>query len=163
MSAKTAQLQIRVTPDQKARLKALAAHAGVDLSGYVLGQVLPERDREIHEFVDAVGREADRRFALASIHDWLVESSGEMIRTIGERVDVSGLPELWQNYVAAMFEHAAAQKGVIPPRWTRHIRPLENPYFATSLKRLRPYLLLASPVPYRRRNVFIDSGIGTRV
>jgi len=44
--AKTAQIQIRVTRSEKARLRKLAAAAGQDVSSYVLSRVLqPEQDR----------------------------------------------------------------------------------------------------------------------
>jgi hypothetical protein len=62
-----------------------------------------------------------------------------------------------------MVEHAAGQKEVRPPAWAAAIAPLEAPYFATSLKSLRLHLLEASPVPYRRRNIFVDAGVGARV
>jgi hypothetical protein len=43
------------------------------------------------------------------------------------------------------------------------VKPLERPWFASSLKSLRLHLLTASPPPFRRRNLFVDSTIGDRV
>jgi hypothetical protein len=65
--------------------------------------------------------------------------------------------------VAAMVECAAAAKRVPTPGWTRRVPPVETPWFATSLARLTLHLLLASPAPFRRRNLFIDSSVGDRV
>ena len=62
-----------------------------------------------------------------------------------------------------MVEQAAAQKGVTPPPWLREIEPLVEPHFATPLAGLRLHLLRASPVPFRRRNIFVDTGVGGRV
>ena len=67
------------------------------------------------------------------------------------------------NYVAAMVELAAHRKGVRPPVWTSDIAPLTAPVFAVPWMSMRAHLLLESPVPFRRRNIFIDSSIGARV
>ncbi len=40
---KIAQLQIRVTPKQKAQIERAARRAGLGMSAYVLGKVLPDR------------------------------------------------------------------------------------------------------------------------
>lgn len=63
-----------------------------------------------------------------------------------------------------MVELAAHRRDVPPPAWVRDIKPLERePHFATSLPGLRLHLLRTSPVPFKRRNIFIDSSIGDRV
>jgi len=68
------------------------------------------------------------------------------------------------NYVAAMVEQALHLKGgTRPPLWTSEIAPLPRPVFAVPWMSLRAHLLLESPVPFRRRNIFIDSSIGHRV
>jgi hypothetical protein len=41
--------------------------------------------------------------------------------------------------------------------------PLAEPYFATSLKSLREHLLVAAPIPFKRRNIFVDASVGARV
>ena len=73
------------------------------------------------------------------------------------------LPPFEANYLAVTVEHAAAIKGVIPPRWTVTVEALDAPWFASSLLSLRLYLLTHSPPPFRRRNLFIDSSVGQRV
>ena len=72
-------------------------------------------------------------------------------------------PPFEANYLAATVEHAAAIKGVAPPRWTVTVEPLDAPWFASCLKSLRLHLLTHSPPPFRRRNLFIDSSVGQRV
>ena len=68
------------------------------------------------------------------------------------------------NYVAAMVELAIHRKGgTRPPQWTSGVAPLSQPVFAVPWMSLRAHLLLNSPVPFRRRNIFIDSSIGDRV
>jgi hypothetical protein len=68
------------------------------------------------------------------------------------------------NYVAAMVEQAIHLKGgTRPPSWTSSVAPLSEPFFAVPCMSVRAHLLLESPVPFRRRNIFIDSSIGDRV
>ena len=67
------------------------------------------------------------------------------------------------NYVTAMVEVAAHRAGVVPPLWTAAVKPLDAPVFIDTSLNLRAHLLTASPPPFRRRNIFIDSSIGDRV
>jgi hypothetical protein len=81
-----------------------------------------------------------------------------------EHADLAGLTPYLRNYVAAMVELTAHQRDVPPPAWVRGVEPLETaPHFATPLASLRLHLLRAAPVPFKRRNIFIDSSIGDRV
>ena len=80
-----------------------------------------------------------------------------------ERADLAGLTPYLRNYVAAMVELAAHQRDVFPPAWVRDVEPLEAPHFATPLAGLRLHLLRTAPVPFKRRNIFIDASIGDRV
>lgn len=165
MSPKSQQLQIRVTPQQKAALQRLARGAGQDLSGYVLARALPEGRLQFGEIIRGLADPADRRFALAALNDLL----SSLARTqLPDAVAVAP-PELrdltpWlQNYVAAMVEHASHRREVAAPSWVREVPPLEVPYFATPLRSLRLHLLRAAPVPFKRRNLFVDSTVGDRV
>jgi hypothetical protein len=163
MSAKTEQLQIRVTPKQKAALRRAAQRAGQPVSAYVLSRVLPAGRERLAELVGALGEEGERRYALAAINDLLVGLEPEELAGAIEVRPPAQLSPYLRNYLAAMVEQAATQKGVPPPTWLREIEPLEEPHFATPLRGLRLHLLRASPVPFRRRNIFIDSGAGDRV
>ncbi len=62
-----------------------------------------------------------------------------------------------------MVEYACAQRDVAPPAWTRAVAPLTEPVFGSALMSLRLYLLTHSPAPFRRRNIFIDASVGSRV
>jgi hypothetical protein len=161
--AKTQQLQIRVTPEQKSALGRLARLAGQDVSAFVLSRALPSAALCFAEILSAL-RDPDRsRFALAELNDLLTElAPGEFTDVIRD-ADLRGCSPYLCNYVAAMVELAAHQKRVAPPGWVREIAPLDEPHFATPLVGLRLHLLLASPVPFKRRNLFIDSSLGDRV
>ena len=163
MKTKSQQLQVRVTPAQKSAIKRMAAGAGLDVSSYVLARVLPATRQRVEEHLDRLSDDSERRFALAELNDLLAALSGSELRDSLEGVDVTRLSSLDQNYVAAMVEQAAYMRGVTPPAWTARVRPLDTPYFTTPLASLRPHLLRASPVPFKRRNIFIDSSLGARV
>jgi hypothetical protein len=103
---------------------------------------------------------------LAELNDFLSALSGpELAEAVGlvELALLDGLPDYERNYVAAMVELACARRDRPPPAWTRSVRPLAQPRFGTELKSVRPHLLRASPVPFKRRNIFVDASIGDRV
>lgn len=163
MNAKTRQLQIRVTPEQKAELKRRARRVGMDVSAYVLARVLPPTRGRFTNLLSALRDDEEDRYVLAELNDLLAALAPiEFHDAVGD-ADLGGLSPLLRNYVAAMVEQAAHQKRVAPPGWVHEIEPLAEPYFATPLRSLRPHLLRSSPVPFKRRNLFVDSGVGDRV
>jgi hypothetical protein len=163
MAVRSAQLQIRVTPAQKAALKRLARRAGVDVSCYVLARALPDTRAGFCAILGQLRREADRNFALAELNDFLTAlPRSEFQDAVGD-ADLEGLSPFVQNYVAAMVEHAASRQGTRAPHWVEDVEPLEEPYFAVPFPRLRPHLLRAAPVAFKRRNLFVDASVGDRV
>jgi hypothetical protein len=163
MSRKTSHLQIRVSPEQKRALQRRAQQAGQGLSAFVLSRVLPETGLRFEQLVEALRQGEEPGFALAEINDLLTAAPAGEMTTALSAADLTGLSPYLQNYLAAMVELAAHRKGVPPPPWVRRIEPLEMPHFATPLKSLRPYLLRAAPVPFKRRNIFVDASVGDRV
>lgn len=163
MATKSEQLQIRVTPREKAMIRRRADAAGVDVSTYVLSRALPGSSDRFADIVDAIRNEPDYRYALASLNDFLALLAPlEFAAAVGS-VSLRGLSPLLQNYVAAMVEHAGMQRRVPAPAWVRDVESLEEPYFGAPLRSLRSYLLQVSPVAFKRRNIFIDASIGSRV
>jgi hypothetical protein len=163
MAAKTQQLQIRLTPHQKGALKRRAAAAGRDVSSYVLSRLLPPEADRFAGILRALASEAEHRFALAELNDFLHACAPAVFDEAVARAELGGLSPFLQNYVAAMVEQAAAAKDAAPPGWTRDVDPLAEPWFATPLASLRMYLLRSAPVPFKRRNIFVDAGVGARV
>ena len=161
---KSAQLQIRVSPEQKDRIKAKANQAGEDVSQWVLRRLLPECADTLQGLVDTLSKSPKLRSqVLAEFHDTLVSSNSAQLGHAFDTLDLSGLAHFESNYVAAMIETACENRNIVPPAWLRNIVPLVDPWFATSLKSLRLHLLTASPPPFRRRNLYIDSSLGARV
>jgi uncharacterized protein (DUF1778 family) len=161
---KVKQLQIRVTAEEKAAIQQRAARAGVDVSKWILAQVLPPAEERFQSLCrDLVAPSDNRRYALAALNDFLAElSARELRRAVAEPPAVS-LPDFEAAYVAAMVEQTVAMKRVPAPAWTQHVAPIDRPWFASTLKSLRLHLLTHSPAPFRRRNLFVDSTVGDRV
>ena len=165
MPSKTQQLQIRVTRQEKAALKRLARGAGQDVSGYVLSRALPEARTRFGEIVQALRGGEDHRFALAELSDLLADLTRAQLpdAVAVAPLQIEDLSPLLQNYVVAMVDQACHLQDVPVPAWGRDVPPLEAPYLATPLRSLRLHLLRAAPVPFKRRNIFVDSGVGARV
>jgi hypothetical protein len=161
---KSAQLQIRVSPEQKLRIKSKAEQAGEDVSQWVLSRLLPECADELQAIIDTLGNSTRiRSQVLAELHDYLVANDTTQLGQAFDALDLSALEPFESNYVAAMIETACGNRNIPPPSWLGKITPLADPWFATSLKSLRVHLLTSSPPPFRRRNLYVDSTLGARV
>lgn len=161
--SKTEQLQIRVSAEQKALIKARAARAGEDVSSWVLGQVLPAEHDVFGRLVGLLANSPDTSHRLAELHDFLAGwRTGALSRAV-RLLPTNELGAFEANYLAAMVEHTCVARGIEIPTWVCSIEPLPRPWFASSLKNLRLHLLTRSPAAFRRRNLFIDSTIGERV
>lgn len=163
MSSKSEQIQIRVTPREKARLKRSAAAAGQDVSNYVLSRALPSSQRRFEELLELLADGMERRYVLAELNDLLSPLAADELARAVVHADLSRLSPLWKNYVAAMVEQACHSKRIQQPAWTADVAPLEDPHFTVPLRGLRLHLVSASPVPFKRRNIFVDTGVGGRV
>jgi hypothetical protein len=160
--AKTTQLQIRVSKGEKAAIQAAAKRAGLDMSTYVLSRVLSAPAARFQALIEGAAGSAPS-YALAELNSFLSKlSTGELREAVATWPSITLSPYV-ANYVAAMVEYACGRRAVPPPAWTRSIAPLADPVFATSLQSLRLHLLIHSPAPFRRRNIFIDSTLGARV
>jgi uncharacterized protein (DUF1778 family) len=163
--AKTTQLQIRVSPAEKAAIQRAARRADMDMSAYVLACMFPAQARRFTQLIEACRATRSERFALAELNGWLATLSPSELRdALGEPpTALARLTPFVANYVAAMVEYACAARNVASPAWTRTIVPLPEPAFGTTLASLRLHLLTRSPAPFRRRNVFIDATVGAQV
>jgi hypothetical protein len=103
------------------------------------------------------------QFALAELNDFLAQVGDREFLTAVASLPEAELSQFQISYLAAMVEYAAYSRGLSCPQWTAGIAGLETPYFASSLRSLRLHLLVSSPPPFRRRNIFIDSTVGQRV
>jgi hypothetical protein len=160
---RTEQLQIRVTPAEKAAIARAAREAGLGMSAYVLTRVLPDQPAQWRKRLRELERSPGDRIALSGVSGWLRGlAAGELPAAVAEPPP-RGLTDFHANYVAAMVEQICAERGVEAPEWTRSVAPLAHPVFASDLLSLRLHLLTHSPPPFRRRNLFVDSSVGAQV
>jgi len=162
-SPKTAQMQIRVSANEKTAIQRAAARAGMDMSAYVLAQVLSVHGAQFQDCVRDCADSASQRFALAELNSLLLDFTAGELRSAIATPPPPGLSPFLGNYIAAMVEYACARRRIAAPQWTRSIAPLPEPWFGSALQNLRLYLLTHSPPPFRARNIFIDATLGDRV
>ncbi len=160
---KTEQLQIRVSPQEKAQIKRGAKIANLSISDWVITKLLPDHHQRFQQRVAAVSNSEPVSNTLASLNDFLAKLTADEFR--GAVCDKPHLPddEYLKNYIAAMVEYTANYNKVNAPDWVFDIQPLNKPRFGSNLKSLRLYLLTHSPPPFRSRNIFIDSTVGDRL
>ena len=61
-------------------------------------------------------------------------------------------------YLAAVAETLCREVSLMPPAWTESpCCYLHRPWFAGGLETLKAILLVESPVPFRRRNLFVSA------
>ena len=132
------------------------------MSAYILARLLSAPARRFQDLTETCADAREARFALAEVNSWLASlAAGELQEAVSS--PPPPLPPYLANYVAAMVEYACARNGITAPSWVRATAPLTEPVFGSALMSLRLYLLSHSPAPFRRRNIFIDASIGSRV
>jgi hypothetical protein len=132
------------------------------MSAYVLARLLSTPARRFQELTKACVDPQDARFALAELNSFLASLGAGELRDAVAPPPPHLTPYL-ANYIAAMTEYACVKNGVAPPSWVSATAPLAEPVFGSELLSLRLYLLTHSPAPFRRRNIFIDASVGSRV
>ena len=162
-STRSGQLQIRVTSAEKAAIQGAARRAGLDMSAYVLGRVLPGNSAQWQAQLRELARSGESRAALAALSGWLAGLAATELAASVETPPPAELSDFHANYIAAMVEHLCAAYDVDAPRWTRGVAPLAQPVFGTQLASLRLHILAHSPPAFRRRNIFVDTAVGGQV
>ena len=160
---RTAHLQIRVTPAQKAAIERAARRTGMGMSAYVLAKALPAQADHWRSHLREIETSGGARIAFAGLSGWLSGLSSAELKEALDSAPPAALSAVQANTVAAMVEHACAEREVAPPAWARHIEPLALPEFGSKLTSLRLHLLAHSPAAYRRRNLFVDTAVGGQV
>ncbi|MCB1155360.1 hypothetical protein KDL45_17000 [bacterium] len=57
--------------------------------------------------------------------------------------------------VAATVEKLCQEAGIEPPTWTSEIGPIDEPWLVSGIESLRGLAFAESPVPFRRRRIFV--------
>ncbi len=123
MSGRSGQLQIRVTPAEKAAIRAAAERCGVGISEFVLERVLPGAARRVASLVERLAH-WESSAALAELIDTLQASSAVEFDAAFGLIDAGGLSPYAASYLATLTEMRARQLEVEAPSWTRAVPPL---------------------------------------
>ncbi|MBI3617816.1 MAG: hypothetical protein HY210_06330 [Candidatus Omnitrophica bacterium] len=161
--SKSLQLQIRVSPREKETIARYAKMTKMGMSEWILSKALPPGQQAFQGLLAQLNTAANPKYILAQIHDMLNAAGGDEFELMVAQPPGAVLTDYLANYVAAMIEYTAVQKGRKTPSWTRQVPPLKAPVFGSDFKSLQLYLLTHSPPPFRRRNIFIDATVGQRV
>ncbi len=156
-------LQIRLTSEQKESIRDAAANANTDMSSWILSKVVNSQSKKFLMIVEKLASDKKLSYVYAELHDFLINCNSTSFSLAVQAFPNLNLSSFQSNYIAAMVEQRAQQLGEKIPNWCTEITRLDAPYFGTSLKSLNFYLLLNSPIAFRRRNIFIDSSIGDRI
>lgn len=161
--SKSTFLQIRLTPMEKRLVAQKAKNAGMEMSSWVKSCIFSTQMEQYLEIIQAVTESKNTKEALASLNDFLSTVSKEQFEEAVAPLPIDMAGTFIGNYIASMVEHAAQQKKINPPLWTRTFDGLADPHFSSTLPSLRGYLLQVSPTAFKRRNIFIDSSVGDRL
>lgn len=157
MGSRTSQLQIRVTPAEKATLKRLASAEGETVSSYVLSRVLPSTELELAAGMRRLAEPGmDQREALVEMVELLERIPGAELAGSVPAPDAKEVPPVVRNRIAALVESEAHRKATEPPDWVRSVPRLPRPHFDWLLTSLKPHQLRVTPVAFKRRNLFFD-------
>ena len=162
-SAKSSQLQIRVTEAQKCAVRARAKAAGMSISEWILEKALPSFGEAFQQKCTSIRTSTELSFAAADLADYLESLAPSALITAVSHPPEGMTAPLPSSYIASLVEYVCGRKRVLPPRWTLDVPALSKPFFASQLKSVRLHLLTSSPAPFRRRNIFVDSSSEARV
>lgn len=71
MSPKNSQLQIRISPREKAKIRSLAKRANMGVSAWVMAKLLPPLAEEFRNILGRVAKVKTQKLALAEMSDFL--------------------------------------------------------------------------------------------
>lgn len=156
-------LQIRLTPMEKRVVAQMAKKAGMEMSSWVKRCIFSTQKQQYLGIIEMVADPKNKKEALASLNDFLSAISKEHFADAVLPLPKEMAGTFIGNYIASMVELAAHQKNIESPPWIHSFQGLPDPHFSSDLPSLRLHLLKVSPIPFKKRNIFIDSSLGDRV
>lgn len=100
------------------------------------------------------------------LDDWRRTSLRDRLSLMSEPLSATRDRDLirWAAYFAATVEQLCAVDGLEAPAWTRRGEyRLREPWFLLPGTALRAWLLVSTPVPFKRRNIFTGESSLDRV
>ena len=114
-TAKTEQLQIRLTREQKLAIKRLATDAGGGVSEWVLKTLLPKSSLKFKQIISELAKSECASHAFAALNDFLTSLTRVEFKSAVKENPCHKLSILWSNQVAAMVEQRAHQLELSSP------------------------------------------------
>ena len=90
---------------------------------------------------------------LRGFADWVAEHPDRVSCALADPPAPTGTP--LDAILAAFAEELAAQHGIMQPRWTGAVGPLEHEWAAPGTPRMKADAAAKTPEPFRRRNLVL--------
>jgi len=105
------------------------------------------------------------RFLLANFIDEFNRSSLEKKQKMVEEFPFKGIKnKKYAAYIAAMVEELCFTNNIDIPEWVFDKKySLKEPFFVGGLESIKAFLIVESPLPFRRRNIFVSENVLKRV
>lgn len=100
------------------------------------------------------------------LDDWRRSPRGSRAQLVEQPLPAAprGGPNRWAAYLAAVVEQLCSEEAIPAPAWVgRDEYRLGEPWFLVPGIALRAWLLVSTPVPFKRRNIFTGDAALTRV
>jgi hypothetical protein len=103
----------------------------------------------------------DLKYILANFIDEFNRSDRDKKQKMIEKFPFEGITDIkYIAYVAAMVEELCFQNKMEIPEWVWDKQfQLKEPFFVGGLESLKAFLIAESPLPFRRRNIFVSANV----
>jgi hypothetical protein len=71
--------------------------------------------------------------------------------------------ERWDALLASTAEYLCEEIGIEAPEWIRRVPACKTPWFVSGMENLKAIALVESPLPFRRRKIFVLENFLNRV
>jgi len=101
------------------------------------------------------------KFILAEFIDEFNRSDLGKRQKMVEKFPFSDITDVkYTAYIAAMVEELCFQNKMEIPEWVWDRKyQLKEPFFVGGLESLKAFLIAESPLPFRRRNIFVSANV----
>lgn len=102
---------------------------------------------------------------MANFIDEFNRSSREKKQKMVEEFPFKGIKnKKYAAYIAAMVEELCFTNNIDIPEWVFDKKySLKEPFFVGGLESIKAFLIVESPLPFRRRNIFVSENVLKRV
>lgn len=152
---KSETIQIRVSKAEKEKLKKLSQVHKMCVSEFILSNLLTDISAyEVRQLYELIAKGENRVLSLFNLRNKLKKISPAFwdgaVGIVPDFLDPFSLA-----YVASTIEELSYIRGLSYPEWCTGIKALSEPYIGSDQETMNFYILVNSPVPFKRRNIFL--------